>query len=60
MMVCHLGAKDSKVLLVRTGTNGVGASAIGMGESLCVTALGCLVYKLHWYLLVPCFIESGW
>ena len=59
-MVYHLGAEDSEVLPVRTGINGVGASAVGTGESLCGTAPGRLVYGLHQHLQVPCFIEPGW
>ena len=31
-VVCRLGAEDSKVLLARTGTDGVGASAVGDGR----------------------------
>ena len=53
-VVRHLGAEDSKVLPVRTGTDGVGASAVGTGESLHGTALGRLVYGLHWHSQVPC------
>ena len=45
---------------MRMGTNDVGASAIRMGESLCVTTPGCLFYMLHWHSQVPCFIESRW
>ena len=52
-VVCRLGAEDSKVLPARTGTNGVGASAIKTGDSLCGTALGRLVYRLHCHLQVP-------
>ena len=52
-VVCHLGAEDSKVLLAKMGTDGVGASAIGTGESLCGTALGRLVHRLHWHSQVP-------
>ena len=52
-VVCRLGAEDSKFLLARMGTSGVGASAVGTGESLCGTALGRLVHRLHWHSQVP-------
>ena len=47
VVVCYLGAKDSKVLLVRTGTDGFGASAVRIGESLRGTAYGRLVPRWH-------------
>ena len=53
MVVCRLGAEDSKVLLARMGTNGVVASAVGTGESLGGTALGHLVHRLYWHSYVP-------
>ena len=49
-VVCPLGAEDSKVLLVRMGTDGVEASDVGMGESPCGTTLGPLVHGLHQHL----------
>ena len=55
MVVCPLGAEDSKVLPMRTGTDGVGASAVGMGESPCGTTVGRLIHGLHQHLQVPCF-----
>ena len=60
MVVCRLGDDEPEVLCVRTGSNGVGASAIRMGESLCGTAPGGLVYRWHWNSQVPCFLEFGW
>ena len=59
VVVCHLGDNDSKVLPLRTGSDGVGTSAIGTGESTFDTALSCLVHSLHRYSWVPCFVESG-
>ena len=60
MVVCYLGAEDSKVLLMRTGIDGVGASSIGTGESLRGTDPSCLVHRWDWHSQVPCFIEFGW
>ena len=33
----------------------LGLVPLGMGESPCDTALGCLVHGLHQHLQVPCF-----
>ena len=59
-MLCRLRVEDSKTLAVRTGTDGVGASAVRMGESFCGTALSCQSIGgigTHKCLV---FIESGW
>ena len=58
MVVCRLGDDDSKVLPLRTGSDGVGPSAVGMGESMFDIALGHLVHKCigtH-----RCFVLLSW
>ena len=40
MAVCHLGNDDSEVLPMRTGSDSVGASAVGREESVSNAALG--------------------
>ena len=60
LVVCNLGHDDSEVLPMRTGSDGVGVSAVGMGESIFDTALSCLAHRLHWHSWVPCSIGYGW
>ena len=55
-MVCRLGAEDSKVLPLRIGPDGVGASAVGMGESLYGIAPSRLVHRWHWHSEVSCIL----
>ena len=59
MVVCHLGDDDSKVLPLRMGSDGVGTSAVEMGEWTFDTALGRLVHRLHRHS-GALFVESGW
>ena len=47
MVVCHLGYDDPKVLSMRTGSDGVEASAIGIGESVSIIALSRLAHRLR-------------
>ena len=54
-VVCHLRGEDSEVLLVRMGTDGVGASVVRMGEPLRGTPPSRLVKRWHWHLQVPSF-----
>ena len=60
MVVFRLGVEDPEVLPVRTGSSGVGASAVRTGESLCGTALDRLVYRWHWHSQVLRAERSGW
>ena len=60
VVVCRLGVEDSNVLLAKTGIDGVGVSAVGTGKAFRGTALGHLIYRVHWYSQVPCLIEFGW
>ena len=60
MLVCYLGDDDSKVLPLRMGFDGVGTSAVRMGESIFDIALYHLVHRLHRHSWVPCFSASGW
>ena len=45
--------EDTEVLYVRTGSDGVGATAVRTGESVHDTALGRLGHMLHWHSQVP-------
>ena len=49
MAVYQLGVDHLEVLLMRIGAGGVGASVVGMGESLRDTVLNCVIHRLHWH-----------
>ena len=47
MVVCHPEKDDCKVLPMRTGSDGVGRSAIEIGQSVANTTLGCLDHNVR-------------
>ena len=46
-VVGYIESNDPKVLPMRTGSDGVGASAAGTGESVSDIALSRLAHRLH-------------
>ena len=50
MVGCRLGGDNSEFLSMSMGSNGVGASAIEMGDLVFDSALGHLAHRLCWHL----------